>query len=80
MPLPSVFQLALLTPCAVTAAGDGQIALAARAFGKEQRAGAAVVTYDAAIFGVTTERVPITDERMGPVWGDHLTPYRFDGG
>ena len=66
-------ELALLTPCAVTAADDGRIVLAARAFGKGQRAGAAVVSYDAAIFHVATERVPITDERMGPVWGDHLT-------
>lgn len=66
-------ELALLTPCVVTAAGDGRIVLAARTFGEGQRAGAAVVTYDAAIFRIATESVSITDERMGPVWGDHLT-------
>lgn len=66
-------ELALLTPCAVTEVGDGQIVLEERAFGEGQVAGAAVVTYDAATFHVATERVPITDERMGPVWGDHLT-------
>ncbi len=65
-------ELSLLTPCAVTAAGDGRIVLAARAFGQGQQAGAAVVRYDAAAFNVATEPVPITDERMGPVWGDHL--------
>lgn len=70
-------ELALLTPCAVTATGDGQIVLEERSFGEGQVAGAAVVTYDAATFHVVTERVPIADERMGPVWGDHLTRIIF---
>jgi hypothetical protein len=66
-------ELALLTPCAVASVSDGRIVLEERPFGEEQSAGAAVVTYDAATFRVATEAVPITDERMGPVWGDHLT-------
>jgi hypothetical protein len=65
-------ELALLTPCVATV-DDGRIVLATRSFGEGQRAGAAVVTYDAATFRVATESVPITDERMGAVWGDHLT-------
>lgn len=66
-------ELSLLTPCAVASIDDGQIVLAERTFGEGQSAGAAIVTYDAATFGVATATVPITDARMGPVWGDHLT-------
>ncbi len=29
--------------------------------------------YDTAMFAVTTERVPLNDARLTPVWGDHVT-------
>lgn len=66
-------ELTLLTPCAVTSVDSGRIVLEERMFGETHSAGASIVTYDAAAFHVATEAVPIADERMGPVWGDHLT-------
>ena len=32
-----------------------------------------LVDYDATMWQVSTERIPIGDKRMGPVWGDHIT-------
>lgn len=65
-------ELSLLTPCAVTVSGPGQIALGERAFGEGRISGAAVLTCDTA-FHIATDIVPISDARMQPVWGDHLT-------
>lgn len=31
------------------------------------------ITYDPALFKVVSERQPITDGRLSPVWGDHVT-------
>ncbi|MCB0162048.1 MAG: hypothetical protein KDD83_28120, partial [Caldilineaceae bacterium] len=63
--------------CAVNLDTPGVVVLDAADFGRGKHAGAGRVEYDAAIFTVRTETVPITDERMGPVWGDHLTRIVF---
>lgn len=39
----------------------------------ENRPRSLVLRYDASRFAVTTERVPIDDTRLTPVWGDHVT-------
>jgi hypothetical protein len=43
----------------------------------ERRAGAGRVTYDATKLSVSAEEVAIADERMGGVWGSHLTRLVF---
>jgi hypothetical protein len=69
--------LGLLTPCDVTAQTPGEIVLSERALPNGGRAGCGVVHYDADKFGLTVEPVPITDERLGAVWGEGLTRLVF---
>jgi len=38
---------------------------------------ALALRYDMATFAVTTERVPIDDARLTPVWGDSVTRITF---
>ncbi|MCB9159314.1 MAG: heparinase II/III family protein [Caldilineaceae bacterium] len=70
-------ELTLLTPCAVDLDTRGVVVLGAADFGHGKHAGAGRVEYDGDVFAVRAEIVPITDERMGPVWGDHLTRIVF---
>lgn len=65
--------LSLLSPCRVVTDTPGRVEFHAAAFAGDRMAGEGIFTYDAGQFRVTTETVPITDARMGPVWGDHLT-------
>ncbi|MCC6169254.1 MAG: heparinase II/III family protein [Caldilineaceae bacterium] len=65
--------LSLLSPCRVVTDTPGRVEFHAAAFADDRMAGEGIFTYDAGQFRVTTETVPITDARMGPVWGDHLT-------
>lgn len=65
--------LSVLTPCRVVTDHPGRIEFHPAAFANDRMAGEGVLTYDAGQFRVTSETVPITDARMGPVWGDHLT-------
>ena len=66
-------EMTLLTPCTVSLGSTGMIELQERDFGTGERSGSGWVEYDAAVFGVRSESVPIDDERMRPVWGDYLT-------
>ncbi len=68
--------LCLLTPCTVEVR-EGEVVFSEAAFGEGRRSGAGVVTYDAARFTVSTQVIPITDTRMGGVWGDHLNRVLF---
>ncbi|MCB0073529.1 MAG: heparinase II/III family protein [Caldilineaceae bacterium] len=70
-------ELTLLTPCAVDLDTSGVVVLDAADFGQGKHAGAGRVEYDGDVFAVRAEIVPITDERMGPVWGEHLTRIVF---
>ena len=64
--------LNLLTPCEV-ALEAGMITLKAASFGKGRLSGAAHIHYAADAFTARTDAVPITDERLGAVWGERLT-------
>lgn len=68
--------LALLTPCTVEVQG-GRVMLSETGFGQSRRSGAGVVIYDASRFTVSIQVIPITDTRMGGVWGDHLNRILF---
>ena len=67
----------MLTPCAVDLSQPGRIVLSTAPFGQDRQAGEAVIEYDARTFQVRNQRVPITDERMGPVWGEALNRLVF---
>jgi hypothetical protein len=69
--------LSLLTPCAVDTTTPGRIVLSEAGLPGDRRAGSGVVTYDTARFALTTERVAITDTRLGGVWGEGLTRLVF---
>jgi hypothetical protein len=69
--------LGLLTPCEVDASTPGKIVLSEASLPGERRTGSGVVIYDAPKFALTTERVAITDTRLGGVWGEGLTRLVF---
>lgn len=69
----SSLHMSLITPCQVDLTAPGQIRLGRRSFGEGLTAAAGVVHYDASRMVAHSERIPISDERMGAVWGDSLT-------
>ena len=69
--------LSLLTPCDVELGTPGEIALSEAPLPGDRHAGQARVSYDAGRFIVSTEEVPITDTRLGGVWGTSLTRLVF---
>ncbi len=64
--------LSFLTPCHVTVQ-PGEIRLGVSPLPDDRATGAATISYDAARLTATVEEVPITDERLRPVWGERLT-------
>jgi hypothetical protein len=69
--------LSLLTPCEVNAEIPGEIALSQLLLPGDRPTGSGSIRYNSAKFVLTTERVPITDARLGGVWGDGLTRLVF---
>ncbi|MBX3015735.1 MAG: heparinase II/III family protein [Caldilineaceae bacterium] len=70
---PSLIELSLVTPCAVDITTAGVLHFQERLILADRLSGHGQLTYDAARFSVTTERLPITDERLGGTWGESLT-------
>jgi len=71
--------LSVLTPCAVEL-GEGEVRLVASQFGPDglnRSAGSATLAYPAAVTDVSVERLPVTDTRLGGVWGNHLNRVVF---
>jgi hypothetical protein len=71
--------LGVLTPCTVEL-GEGEVRFVAAQFGPDdlnRTSGCATLAYPAAVTDVKVERVPITDTRLGGVWGDHLNRVVF---
>jgi len=71
--------LGVLTPCTVEL-GEGEVRLVAAQFGPDdlnRTSGSVTLAYPAAVTDVSVERVPITDTRLGGVWGDDLTRVVF---
>jgi hypothetical protein len=64
--------LSLLTPCEVDLGQPGYIALRATPLPDGRRSAAGQITYEANKLTPSTEVVPIEDERLRPIWGDHL--------
>jgi len=64
--------LSLLTPCDVSHESPGTIDLARRTFGEGRESASGRVIYDADAMAPETDDIPVTDDRLGGVWGDHL--------
>ncbi|MBL7200412.1 MAG: heparinase II/III family protein [Anaerolineae bacterium] len=69
--------LSLMTPCEVDLGTPGEVLLSEAPILDERRSGAGRITYDADRLSVSAEEVAISDERMGAVWGSHLTRLVF---
>ncbi len=68
----SEITLSILSPCEILQPAPGQVVLEETAFGAGLISGTAKFFFDADIFKMATEVVPITDSRLGSVWGDHV--------
>lgn len=64
-------QTALVTPCTVTLLG-GTVELAERDLPDGRRTAAGTIVYDDAVYEARVETIPISDERLTPVWGTDL--------
>jgi hypothetical protein len=74
---PDAIVLSVITPAAVDLATDGKVRFGERAIRGDRVAGTGTLTYDATIFTVSTEVIPISDERLGGTWGETLTRIVF---
>jgi hypothetical protein len=66
----------MITPCDADIQGD-VVALKETIFGGGRATGSARVHYNADLFDVSIEVIPIIDSRMRGVWGDHLNRITF---
>ena len=64
--------VAFLTPCAVDAGAPGTVLLGSRATASGLESGEGRVAYDGDVFHATVETVETTDERLAPIWGNHI--------
>ncbi|MEZ4659445.1 MAG: heparinase II/III family protein [Caldilineaceae bacterium] len=64
--------LSLVTPCAVDVSQPGRLRFNPRSILGDRVSGKGQLSYDADVFSVATEEIPITDERLGGTWGDSL--------
>ena len=69
---PGEIVLSLITPCAVDLSQPGEIVLSEAEFNGGYRTGSGKFYYDANVFSASSEIIPITDERMGGIWGESL--------
>jgi hypothetical protein len=69
--------LGLLTPATPHLREPGHISFTTSSLPDDRRSGTGHLVYDAGIFGVRIEELPITDERLGQVWGDRLSRIVF---
>ena len=75
---PQSLTLSVITPCTVSWGPEaGQIQLAAREFVQGRTSGSGQLCYDPDRFEPSVESLPITDGRMGPVWGTELFRITF---
>jgi hypothetical protein len=64
--------LSIVTPAAVRLE-PGLIYFDKRAFLPDRVSGAGALHYPAEVFTLSSEEIPITDERLGGIWGESLT-------
>jgi hypothetical protein len=75
---PDTLMMGLLTPCEVEIE-PGVVTFKPTTFGPEEsqrESSHGTLTFDASL-NVEVKEVPITDDRLGGVWGDHLNQVRF---
>ncbi len=75
---PDTLTMGLLTPCEVEIE-SGTVTFKPTTFGSEEshrESSGGTLTFDASL-SVEVKEVPITDDRLGDVWGDHLNQVIF---
>ena len=65
--------MSVVTPCAVDVETAGMIRFGEREFLEGRTSGSGTLSYDGDRFHATTERIAISDARMGGTWGEYLT-------
>lgn len=65
--------LAILTPCTVDLTTAGVVCFGEREITDGRNSGAGQFHYPVDIFKVSSEEIPITDDRLRSAWGDSLT-------
>jgi hypothetical protein len=70
---PQEMTMSLITPCDVSLVGDDCIVLSTAPMANDRETGAGQVDLEADKFSILIEEIPITDERLGGIWGDRLT-------
>ncbi len=65
--------LSVVTPCEVNVDTPGMIHFEAREFLEGRTAGSGTLVYNSGLFRASTQRIAITDARMGGTWGEYLT-------
>ena len=74
---PKEITLSIVTPCTVAIDTAGTIHFGEREILSGRMAGQGQLDYLTDVFAVTTETIPITDERLGGTWGEALTRVVF---
>jgi len=69
--------ISMLTPCQVIPSVPGLLVLAESEITEGKMSGAGQVYFDPELLSVTTEEIPIQDEKLSPVWGSRLTRILF---
>lgn len=69
--------LSLITPCFVVSSAPGLLVLGEARLPDNRLTGTAQVYYEPQLLHVSTEDIPIDDERLSPIWGDRLTRILF---
>ncbi len=67
----------LLTPCAVNVDRSGEVRFDESRMAGDRTTAQGWLRYNANDFTVAVERLPITDTRLGNIWGDHLSRVVF---
>lgn len=67
----------LLTACSADVSAPGKVVLSPAALAGEMVSGSGVILYDAHKFKAAAQVVPISDERLGAIWGRQLTRLLF---
>ena len=64
--------LGLVTPCAVDISEEGVVHFVQRPILDGRVSGAGALHYNAGVFSAGVQTIPLTDERMGGIWGSEL--------
>jgi len=74
---PASLTLSLMTPCQVDISTPGYVLLSETALVNDRVSASGKITFDSRHFTVSTEVIPIADNRLGSTWGQRVTRILF---